>query len=121
MLPSDAYFAKTIGGLGISNSDHIVAYDGKGIFSAARLWWMLRAYGHEEVSVLNGGLPAFLPAGLAFWWLVLVPPPPCRPTFSGLGDNIPSSIRRALSVMRLADKAFCEVGSYVTLPCLPVK
>jgi thiosulfate/3-mercaptopyruvate sulfurtransferase len=35
---------------------HIVAYDSEGLYSAARVWWMFRAMGHEEVRVLNGGL-----------------------------------------------------------------
>lgn len=59
MLPTDAFFAKTIGGLGICSDDHVVCYDGKGIFSAARLWWMFRAFGHARTSVLDGGLPAW--------------------------------------------------------------
>jgi thiosulfate/3-mercaptopyruvate sulfurtransferase len=65
MLPTEAFFAKTMQELGISNSDHVVVYDGKGLFSAARLWWMLRAFGHERVSVLNGGLPLWLREGHA--------------------------------------------------------
>jgi thiosulfate/3-mercaptopyruvate sulfurtransferase len=35
---------------------HVVAYDSEGLYSAARVWWMFRAMGHEEVRVLNGGL-----------------------------------------------------------------
>ena len=50
MLPSDAYFSDTMSRLGISKADHVVCYDAKGIFSSARLWWMLRAYGHEQAS-----------------------------------------------------------------------
>lgn len=76
MLPSNAFFAKTMMGLGIANSDHIVVYDGKGLFSAARLWWMCRAFGHERVSVLDGGLPRWLGAGKA----VETGAPPPTPT-----------------------------------------
>jgi len=65
MLPSARFFSEAMTTLGISNSDHVVCYDGKGIFSAPRFWWMMRAMGHERVSVLNGGLPAWLEAGNA--------------------------------------------------------
>lgn len=60
MIPSEEFFGKMMGELGVSSEDHVIAYDGKGIFSAARLWWMLRAFGHERASVLDGGLPAWV-------------------------------------------------------------
>src|SRR5574338_650377 len=57
MLPSDAGFAGYVGGLGISNGAEVVVYDGSGTnLSAARAWWMFRAYGHERVKLLDGGL-----------------------------------------------------------------
>lgn len=59
MMPSAEVFAAAVSGLGISNSNHIVVYDGLGIMSAPRIWWMFRAFGHGNVSVLNGGLPAW--------------------------------------------------------------
>ncbi|MEO6446983.1 MAG: 3-mercaptopyruvate sulfurtransferase [Gemmatimonadaceae bacterium] len=50
-------FAERIGALGIGSDDAVVVYDASGQnFSAPRLWWMLRTYGHERVSVLDGGL-----------------------------------------------------------------
>ena len=59
MLPSARFFATAMDECGVSNDDHVVVYDGKGIFSAPRLWWMLRAFGHEKVSVLDGGYPGW--------------------------------------------------------------
>ncbi|WP_306256907.1 3-mercaptopyruvate sulfurtransferase [Pararhizobium sp. IMCC21322] len=59
MMPSADAFAAAVSGLGISNSDHIVVYDGLGFMSAPRIWWMFKAFGHEKVSVLNGGMPAW--------------------------------------------------------------
>lgn len=59
MLPPNAEFAKAMQRLGISNQHHVVVYDSLGLFSAARVWWMLRVYGHANVSVLDGGLPAW--------------------------------------------------------------
>lgn len=59
MMPDNATFAEAISTLGITNADHIVVYDGLGMMSAARIWWMLKAFGHNAVSILNGGLPAW--------------------------------------------------------------
>lgn len=59
MMPSAEVFATAVSGLGISNSDHIIVYDGLGFMSAPRIWWMFKAFGHEKVSVLNGGMPAW--------------------------------------------------------------
>ena len=64
MLPSSIHFASTMLSLGVSSEDHIVCYDCKGLFSAARLWWMLKAFGHTRSSVLDGGLPAWQRANL---------------------------------------------------------
>jgi thiosulfate/3-mercaptopyruvate sulfurtransferase len=63
MLPSAVAFAADMAFLGISSTDHIVVYDQRGIFSAPRLWWMLRAFGHNNVQVLDGGLPGWIAAG----------------------------------------------------------
>lgn len=57
MLPAPDEFGKAVGALGIGNEDHVVVYDGAGLMSAARLWWMFKVMGHERVSVLNGGFP----------------------------------------------------------------
>jgi thiosulfate/3-mercaptopyruvate sulfurtransferase len=56
-LPSPEYFAQKVGALGISETDHVVVYDGGGLFSAPRVWWMFRTFGSKTVSILDGGLP----------------------------------------------------------------
>ncbi|XP_029445932.1 thiosulfate sulfurtransferase-like [Rhinatrema bivittatum] len=65
MLPSENEFADYVGNLGISNSTHVVVYDGDnlGTFYAPRAWWMFRVFGHREVSVLNGGFKNWLRDG----------------------------------------------------------
>jgi len=65
MLPSPPRFAEEMARLGISNSDAVIIYDGAGLFSAPRAWWTLRIFGHDNVSVLDGGLPAWRAADLA--------------------------------------------------------
>ncbi len=64
MLPSDAAFGHYVGGLGIGNDDAVVVYDGSGTnLSAARAWWMFRAFGHRAVAVLDGGSVRWRAAG----------------------------------------------------------
>ena len=63
MLPSPEYFGKTVGAMGIGNDDFVVVYDVLGLFSAARVWWMFRVFGHDRVAILNGGLEAWKQAG----------------------------------------------------------
>ena len=65
MLPAPEIFARDVGALGIGDNDMVVAYDGAGLFSAARLWWMLRVLGHDKVAVLDGGLPKWKKEGRA--------------------------------------------------------
>lgn len=57
MLPSPETFGAAVGALGIGNDDTVVVYDGAGIFSAPRVWWTFRVFGHDKVAVLDGGLP----------------------------------------------------------------
>jgi thiosulfate/3-mercaptopyruvate sulfurtransferase len=57
MLPRAEQFAEQAGALGIGDGDEVVVYDGSGAnLSAARVWWMFRAFGHPRVAVLDGGL-----------------------------------------------------------------
>ncbi|HEX3432217.1 MAG TPA: 3-mercaptopyruvate sulfurtransferase [Rhizomicrobium sp.] len=57
MLPPAPKFASHMRRLGLGDGNFIVVYDSAGIYSAPRGWWMLRAMGHEEVAVLDGGFP----------------------------------------------------------------
>lgn len=63
MLPSAAHFARAVGAMGISETDHVVCYDRQGVRSSPRLWWTFQMFGHEKVSVLDGGLPAWIEIG----------------------------------------------------------
>ncbi|HCI01682.1 MAG TPA: 3-mercaptopyruvate sulfurtransferase, partial [Oceanospirillaceae bacterium] len=59
MLPSADQFAAYLTDLGISNNHRIVVYDSHGLFSAARVWWMLDLFGCQQVGILSGGLKAW--------------------------------------------------------------
>ncbi len=63
-LPDLTQFAQVLTQLGIGPDTHVVVYDDKnGGNAAARFWWMLKAIGHENVQVLDGGLDAAVKAG----------------------------------------------------------
>ncbi|KAJ1536940.1 hypothetical protein HK096_006066 [Nowakowskiella sp. JEL0078] len=56
MLPTPEDFAVEVGKLGVSDTDHVVVYDTAGIGPAARVYWIFKVFGHENISILNGGL-----------------------------------------------------------------
>jgi thiosulfate/3-mercaptopyruvate sulfurtransferase len=63
-FPEVEVFARQLGEWGIDDSVQVVAYDAEGgLMAASRLWLMLRWLGHDQVAVLDGGLPAWLAAG----------------------------------------------------------
>lgn len=62
-FPSEEQFQKEARILGINNNSAIVVYDDKGIYSSARVWWLFKAFGFNNVAVLNGGFPAWKKAG----------------------------------------------------------
>jgi thiosulfate/3-mercaptopyruvate sulfurtransferase len=63
MLPAPAAFAKAMGELGLGDGMSFVIYDSLGLFSAARVWWTLRAFGVRDVFILEGGLPKWTHEG----------------------------------------------------------
>jgi thiosulfate/3-mercaptopyruvate sulfurtransferase len=62
-LPTPEAFAAWLGRQGLRPTDQVVAYDASGGPAAARLWWMLRWFGHEAVAVLDGGFAAWRAEG----------------------------------------------------------
>lgn len=65
MLPAPELFGYYMSDMGIKNEDLIIVYGQSGmILGPARLWWMLKGFGHSSVAVLNGGLPAWIQLGL---------------------------------------------------------
>lgn len=55
-LPEPDQLAAKLAAIGVSRHSHVVAYDGQGGMYAARLWWLMRWLGHEQVQVLDGGI-----------------------------------------------------------------
>ncbi|MDN4501335.1 sulfurtransferase [Alteromonadaceae bacterium BrNp21-10] len=58
-LPTEEHFSQMMQQCGVSQNSQVVIYDDYGVYSAPRLWWLLTVMGHKQVSVLNGGLPAW--------------------------------------------------------------
>ncbi|XP_038612343.1 3-mercaptopyruvate sulfurtransferase [Tachyglossus aculeatus] len=84
MLPTAQSFAEYAGKLGVGGDTHVVVYDAseQGLFSAPRVWWMFRAFGHRAVSLLDGGLRNWQREG--------------RPLGSGRGRPVPAEFHATL-------------------------
>jgi len=60
MVPEVEKFMSRMRAMGVGDGHQVVAYDGSGLFSAARVWWLFRLMGKTDVAVLDGGLPKWL-------------------------------------------------------------
>lgn len=74
MLPPPEKFASRVRRMGLGDGNRIVVYDGGAPYAAARVWWMFRVFGHDDVMVLNGGLNKWMAEGRPVDDL----PPPAR-------------------------------------------
>jgi thiosulfate/3-mercaptopyruvate sulfurtransferase len=63
MMPSPEVFSSTMREMGIGDGSTIVTYDGLGLFSAPRVWWMFRVFGVRDVYILDGGMPKWKAEG----------------------------------------------------------
>lgn len=63
MAPPPEKFISRVRALGVGDGHQIVVYDGAGIFSAARVWWLFRLMGKSDIAVLDGGLPKWQAEG----------------------------------------------------------
>lgn len=65
MVPPVEKFISRMRAMGVGDGHQVVVYDGAGIFSAARVWWLFRVMGKTDVAVLDGGLPKWVAEGRA--------------------------------------------------------
>ncbi|MEZ5490631.1 MAG: sulfurtransferase [Gammaproteobacteria bacterium] len=75
MMPAADFFAEQARALGICADSALVIYDDTGVYASPRAWWMLRAMGHDNVAVLNGGAVAWRQAGLELTDRILMEAP----------------------------------------------
>ena len=67
MMPDEVVFTREVRNLGLNQDSVVVVYDSDGIFTAPRVWWMLKSMGCEHCAILNGGLAAWEDAGFETW------------------------------------------------------
>lgn len=106
MVPTPGRFAKLMSQLGVSDTSRIVFYDQKGLASAARGWWLMGLFGHDNAAVLDGGLPKWLQESRAVQDGEPQAPQPgvFRPDFRagqlrGIGDMLRNVLNRAELVL----------------------
>ncbi|MGI9390651.1 MAG: 3-mercaptopyruvate sulfurtransferase [Boseongicola sp.] len=63
MVPPTEKFISRMREMGVGDGHQVVVYDGAGIFSAARVWWLFRLMGKTDIAVLDGGYPKWLSEG----------------------------------------------------------
>lgn len=84
MLPRPEKFASRMRKMGLGDGNRIIVYDGAGMFTAARVWWMFQVMGHTDVAVLDGGLPKWRAEGRP---LSDMPPVPTERHFTARLNN----------------------------------
>jgi len=106
MVPTPGRFAKLMGAMGVGNASRIVFYDQKGLASAARGWWLMGLFGHDQAAVLDGGLPKWIREGRPTE--TGVPSPPAQSSFQpdfraarlrGVGDVMANGLSRSELVL----------------------
>ncbi|MCW9032689.1 MAG: 3-mercaptopyruvate sulfurtransferase [Rhodospirillales bacterium] len=101
MLPDEQTFAEKVSALGISNDDKVICYDLHGSYSAGmRAWWTFKVFGHDNVAVLDGGLPKWLSENL--------------PTDSGMPSIEPTNyktVTKKVKMVRSIDQVRANIDS----------
>ncbi|SMX40852.1 3-mercaptopyruvate sulfurtransferase [Maliponia aquimaris] len=63
MAPPPEKFMSRMRAMGVGDGHQVVVYDGAGLFSAARVWWLFKLMGKDDIAVLDGGFPKWLAEG----------------------------------------------------------
>ncbi|MEO1470194.1 MAG: 3-mercaptopyruvate sulfurtransferase [Pseudomonadota bacterium] len=109
MLPPVEKFVSRVRALGIGDGHRVVVYDQKGLFSAARVWWMMRVFGHKDVAVLDGGLPKWIAEGRA---LEDMPPEPRDRHFTARRDaSMVRDVTQVALQVKLGDEQIVDARS----------
>jgi thiosulfate/3-mercaptopyruvate sulfurtransferase len=97
MLPTEESFSRDMSALGVDDRMTICVYEQEGVFSAPRARWMLRSFGAQHVYILDGGLRAWIEAGL--------------PTSSGQVERAPANFNAKLDRDAVMD--FAQVQAMI--------
>jgi len=109
MLPDTMTLEENMTNLGVEPGAHVICYDGAGIFSAPRVWWMLSAFGYEAVSVLDGGLPAWKAAGYPVEPGGKATPLPDSAEPWKVGVTIPTRVKTVAEMQRIVANGCADV------------
>ena len=109
MMPSAEFFTDAMQTMGINQDSAIVVYDKVGVYSSPRAWWMFRTLGHDQVAVLDGGLPAWIHAGYETS-ATLAQTPTQRGDFASLPQG-GLLVDSKFVVQALADSAFSMIDA----------
>lgn len=89
-FPKAEQFEKECQKLGINTSSHIIVFDNKGIFNSPRVWWLFKTMGHDNISVLDGGLPEWTSSNLSTEYLKAP-----KPTIGNFTSQLqPTAVKR---------------------------
>ncbi len=106
MLPPVEKFVSRVRAMGIGDGHRVVVYDQDGLFSAARVWWMFRVFGHQDVAVLDGGLKAWLAEGRAVEDL---PPMPRDRHYTGRKDaSLVRDVTQVAGAIKLGEEQIVD-------------
>ncbi|PCJ97279.1 MAG: hypothetical protein COA45_10085 [Zetaproteobacteria bacterium] len=107
MLPDKKSFENSLSRLGIENNDIVILYGQHGmIMGPARVWWMFKGFGHHNVMVLNGGLPAWTQAG--YETTSGTPPAPIKSGYKALEFQT-SMLINILGLMEISENKTCPI------------
>ncbi|MCY4239572.1 MAG: 3-mercaptopyruvate sulfurtransferase [Rhodospirillaceae bacterium] len=109
-LPRPEQFSMQVRKLGLGDGNLIIVYDGAGIFSAPRVWWMFRYFGHRDVAVLDGGMPKWLKEGRSTESLE---PMPQERNFTPQVDNtLARNLRQMKQIVERGDRQIVDARSH---------
>jgi thiosulfate/3-mercaptopyruvate sulfurtransferase len=107
-MPSSRRFAEGMESLGVGDGTRVVVYDRRFTMWATRLWWMLRSFGFDDASVLDGGWRAWRADRLP----VSTDPAPPRPRTTFVPSPRPQLVAAKADVVRaMADGATCVINA----------
>ena len=109
MLPDARAFADAVGALGIGGGDRVVAYGGRGLIASARVWWTFRAFGHDRVAVLDGGLGKWNTEGRPLESGMPAPAP--RPFTAIFHKELVADLTRMLAILDRPDAQIVDARS----------
>ena len=109
MLPDPKAFADAVGALGIATGDRVVVYGGRGLIASARVWWTFRAFGHERVAVLDGGLATWKKEGRPVE--AGMPTPAPRRFAATLHEDLVADLDRVRAIVERRDAQLIDARS----------